>query len=781
MEDDVGYIPPPLTTRRLDACLEYLLYALLLVMPAARGTVNEFGELFAIIIGGMMAVLLAVRRVIMLERTAGGWLVWAPISLFVLLGAAQLIPLPAAAMQTISPGTYAFKAELLSDLPAALARMPITFASLGTKHDLRIILLTITVFATVLTIFRNPRPMRRLLAVITMIGAAFALLALAQYATRTNKVYWLVDIGERARAGTFVNHSHYGQYMNLSIGAAIALLLSKPSRPVAAALSLFIALGLGTVFLAWTRGGLISAAVALTLSAGVFALVRGNRVLAGVCLLCLAAAPFLGWMIRDAERIKIARDVWTMTWRFGATGVGLGAFEWAYTPFDTTRMFNITAYADNEYVQMLAEVGFGGLAIVLGFAGVIWWHWLRAVRGGDRVIAGIAIGAGYALLAVMIHSLSDFGQHLAANACLSAIFCGLLVNLANAHRKDRPSVPRWSRVVAAVVVIALAAWTMVGADGAARADATYDQAESLARRLEHVDWEGSQNEMDHLRTLLDEAVDLQPDNVKYRYRRALYDWRIAANKYDRDTPERAAAARDVVDQLNAARVVCPTYGLAYSVLGQIELSTLKQEIGYKHLEIATRLEPNDPIVWFAAGRADARRGDVKAANAKFRHARTLDYSIMFQAIALYLDELHMPDAAIELASDSWYYSRMLGAEMNKRPAYTDLATKVFRRAGELALEEARRTRTPAMLAEAALYLLDTGKYAESEAFLAEALRHDPQPAWRLQHAHALIKLNRLDEAEAELRAVERQEPSAAGLAAIRKMLESARAGPTPAK
>ena len=86
-----------------------------------------------------------------------------------------------------------------------------------------------------------------------------------------------------------------------------------------------------------------------------------------------------------------------------------------------------------------------------------------------------------------------------------------------------------------------------------------------------------------------------------------------------------------------------------------------------------------------------------------------------------------------------------------------------------------------MLGEGAYILLESGGYAEAEEFLAEAIRHNPQPVWRVQHAQALIKLNRLEEAEAELKAAERQEPNVAGLEQVKKMLEAARATPPATK
>ena len=40
------------------------------------------------------------------------------------------------------------------------------------------------------------------------------------------KIYWLAPTYDAARSGTLINHSYFGQFVNLSTGAALALLLT---------------------------------------------------------------------------------------------------------------------------------------------------------------------------------------------------------------------------------------------------------------------------------------------------------------------------------------------------------------------------------------------------------------------------------------------------------------------------------------------------------------------------------------------------------------------------
>src|SRR5207247_7762972 len=75
------------------------------------------------------------------------------------------------------------------------------------------------------------------------------------------------------------------------------------------------------------------------------------------------------------------------------------------------------------------ETGAVGLGIVLLFVGIIWVSYARATRAGKATLNDAAFGLGYGLLAVMVQSATDYGQHMPAIAGLTAVTCGLLVCL----------------------------------------------------------------------------------------------------------------------------------------------------------------------------------------------------------------------------------------------------------------------------------------------------------------------------------------------------------------
>ncbi len=209
--------------------------------------------------------------------------------IFLILVVIQLIPLPAWLLNTVSGNTVAMKKELLGiclDADKVLETMTLTFYPFATKHDLRIIFVLAGVFFVVLNEFHQPEKIKRLLKAIVIIGAFIAvIISLAQNLFGNGKIYWFINNrNSKSYSGPFVNHSHYGQFMNLSIGAAIALLAVKfheifQNRKITLPvyfklfklfffnfiwlLIVMIGVRIATVFISLTRGGIISMLIAM--------------------------------------------------------------------------------------------------------------------------------------------------------------------------------------------------------------------------------------------------------------------------------------------------------------------------------------------------------------------------------------------------------------------------------------------------------------------------------------------------------------------------------------
>ncbi len=787
-------------TPRIDALIEVLMFALLAFAPAAFGAVNPWSELIVTALAGAIALCLLARTVLRRrsDRVIGPW-GWAPIVLFLGVAFLQIAPLPTALVGAISPHTRSLKTELLDDLPDAkvrLARMTLSFYPPAARHDLRHVLIAATVFAAAATVYRDPKRMRRLLAGIAVIAFVLAALALAQDITGTHWVYWRVETDEPARSGSFFNHSHYAQFMNLSGGCALALLLmwiadarqtgrSFPSawgrRAWAFALAATIVLGLLTISLSLSRGGVIS-----LLLAGAFTFIalisaRGMRwaggVIAAIALIAFLALCWTGFdrvqkrMLERGgtiDRLEMVRNAGDIVRDFPQFGIGLGAFEWVFPMYQRDVEQNVATHVENEYVQTLVETGPAGIAAVLGFIGFVWWRWSRAARRADdrasapgAASAAAAIGLSFGLVAVMLHSLSDFGQHVPAVANLSAVTCGLLAALGY---RDNGPLPRARSMTAtgfiALVVVTLVVWAVIDATRAWRSDVHFQEARATAASMRENDWKATPGERDALLAQSSAAIAARPDDVYIRYWCAVWHWRIERERYDRSDPKLTDAARAAVAELNAARACCPTFGSPYTVLGQLERNYLDLPIGITHIHTALRLAQNDGTTAEVAGEIDARRGRWDLAVPELRRAVTLDFTQMPDVCDLLLKDLHEPQRLMEVAEPSWYRMMFVSSAMQKIPSLGDEWKLAHARGADLLESDATVEPNGWKFATIAAYRTSLGRYENADENYRKALELEPTNLdWRLNHAELLRLMGRNDEAIGEAQAALRQHPN----------------------
>lgn len=729
-------------SHKLDLVIEGILYALLAFMPLAFGAVRPGSELILLAAVAILLGLVAARLLILgvAGPIPGRWAM-VLVGFFVGVILLQLLPLPPSLAGLLSPETVRVKQDLLGRLaeqtPLADAnRMVLSFYPYATVHGLRLVLAMVGLFVVVLVTFRTVGQIKRLLTAITVVGAAVAALALLQVLTEADKIYWMVPIPhEVAHAGPFVNHSHFGQFMNLSIGAALGLLFirfhemfagrrfsmttvaeyaTSPQGRWVWLIAGMIILSVAAVFASLSRGGMISLLIAASLTT-VLLTARGSIRGRGWIMAVLAIGAFVCVLyvgfdavydrlatLREMERAQggrwqILKDIASAWTRFPWIGTGLDTHAVVYPMFDRSTIPALAAHAENEYAQTLEETGLLGFLPLAGFGVLIWAAFVRCLRTARRPVCSAAYGLGFGLLAILLHSVSDFGQHLPANAGLSAIFAALLLATAQIGRQGSSEVPpeteneaeptpvdapaRQARLVgtlAAVLAVALA-WLIVvpgGALAAREAQRHWDRVLALAEHLEGLDWQGSNPQYIDLIRFAGQAADLQPGNVEYRHWLNVYRWR-AISRQTQPTgelvlgPQGIEHTRRLVAEFAEAIRRCPTYGPAWTMAGQLNYYVLgNKDLGRRQILTGYELAPCDATVCFVAGllevtehaqMASAGGSDGEAANpgnpdggspglACFARASTLDGRLFTDCAAIYVDTGH-PDLALELAGD----------------------------------------------------------------------------------------------------------------------------------
>jgi O-antigen ligase/tetratricopeptide (TPR) repeat protein len=889
-----------LTQEQFDQPIFWLLAAMLAFMPMALGSWDPWAE--ALALGGACA--LAVMLGVKLIGRADVPFIWSwtylPISLFFGVVLLQLLPLPAGLVGAISPKTVATNKALLGDLPEAAQRLEhirFTFYQEGTWHDLRNLVAVTCVFVVVVNVFRTADQMIQLLWVIAWVGTAQAVLAILQILTNARGVYWLFPLWGSARpeAGSFTNHNCFSQFMNLSSGAMVGLLLLKIDQTFhrrdydppevmekltsadfrwAYVLVAMLAVSLASVFLSLSRGGMLSIAAAGALVAILLAVRGGARgmgiggwvagvILVAVFSLVMASGANLvegriakiGNLDDRYDRFQLTKDSLRAWHDYPALGMGLGSFRYTFPRYDRSDAPAIASHAEDDYAQLLEETGVAGASIAGCFLLMIVGAFLRArarsrknrerereddsdegpdpiaeqalapspgketempalersTQGGGyrrqrsggshhphhhrhaaSPASSLSLGLCFGLVAILVQSAMDFGQHCVSIACLTAIFCALMVNLSSLRRRERGlesegTAKRGVPAVrgAAVALIALGSILLLWqANQVREAKADYDIEARLAEQLSMQQWRGDPGDVTDMNRAADAAAALRPNDMRYQFRRAMNRFYAMTANTPLDPvtedfildDQKRAIVRDLADDLRKARWVCPTYGELYAQMGQWERSFLgRRDEGANHIRIAFELDPGDVTVCQAIATLDGEEGKWDESVQMFQRAVKMAPGALGDSIDLYVGYFHRPDIGLKFADDDIDRLHMLSQKLRSlgkdpalgpttgpatQPSDEAVAIEADRRADKLIRAAADSPDASAdTIGQMGMLCSQNRETADAIKYLSRALTLAyGDVGWRMEYARNLAAAGRKDDAIEQAETVLRIRP-----------------------
>jgi tetratricopeptide (TPR) repeat protein len=776
----------------LGRVIETLLICLIAFMPFAFGAVQAWSEQVVVVLSSTILFLFLLQKILKPQEGFTRTSAYLPILLFLFVIVLQIIPLPQNIVSALSPQTVSLKKELL-DLTGGsqqnLDKLAISFYPSATKHNLRIIFAIAGIFVVVLNNFKSYEQIKRLLKAIVYIGTSVALLAIIQNIAGNNKIYWFMPTPLKANSGPFINHSHFGQFMNLSIGAAAALLLLKlredfRTRHTTAAnifeyfdssqarglwaLSAMISISAATVFASLTRGGMISMLMAMSAVVLLLAMRRSLRqhgwlvfVIALCAFVCLLYTGFDAVYERFATfssldsyqtRLAIIKDLLNPARQFAVLGTGLGTHSVIYPMFQSISTVLRFRFAENEYIQLIEEAGITGFVIMLSFGAIVAINFVSAIRNKKSNISITAYGLGFGLIAILIHSVSDFGQHLPANAALSAVFCALIITLGQS-RTDNISIKsvRIGAIILLVLTTAGAIWSINESQKARVAEDWWKKASVIEKKLVADNMQGSDDDFERLIAYGTKAIEAQPDNVEYRYWLNVWRWWEAGRQIDPDigglSNEGMEKTYGIVADLKEARFLCPTFGPVYCLMGQLQKFVLFEPVGEDNIRKGVMLEPNNELALFAAGCLDISEDKPVEAFEKFRKSVQLRSTFFRDIVKIYIDQAKRPDLAIEIAADNLRQLKYVGAVLAQNEDFKTYAETARLKMIELA--ESAVLKNAAALEEL-IFLGDYYKNSEPEKaaeYFSSALLQDyGNSRLRLKYAEVLAETGRLEEA-----------------------------------
>ena len=291
----------------------------------------------------------------------------------------------------------------------------------------------------------------------TLLIVALAVSAYAayQFTTKSDFVWKILRPANYAGrgSGTYICPNHLAGFLEmvLPLGLAFTLAgrLGATVKIVLGYASLVILAGIGV---ANSRGGWLATGLALAVF---FAILFGRRSMRLPALLLLAVLVAGGvWFVASGQHANsrfaqatskgkfedVRLQVWPAAiaiWRDHPWwGVGPAHFDHRFRQYRPEAVQMRPVRVHNDYLNTLADWGAAGAALVaaawvLLFAGV-WQVWKFVQRPSNDLASGrsnraaFVLGAAVGLLAILIHSATDFNMHIPGNALIAVTLMALV-------------------------------------------------------------------------------------------------------------------------------------------------------------------------------------------------------------------------------------------------------------------------------------------------------------------------------------------------------------------
>lgn len=460
--------------------VEYGLLAVIIFSPLPAASVYEWSILvIQVLVLVMLAAYILMREKPQSSELLSLSLKWprylfSGLFVFILV---QLIPLPRFLIKVISPNTYSFHNLFNPDF----AEVKFMSLSLIPSHTLRegleLLIYFLLGYLIVKTVTRRKQIMR-IVYVLVIMGFFEAFYGMYEMYNKNPRLLFLKKVHYLdVVTGTFVNRNHLSGYLEMIIPLAVGLIIAR--------IGLFSLAGLRwrEKILRLSEKGL---STNLLLTAGIVVMAVGvifSKSRSGIFLLVFTFFLFFELTVlyfgRMRERQKWIKDflkvsflaitiivlligmgsvierfalddllhegrpvVWgkvvSIIGDYPLFGTGLGTFASVYPAYDESGGSRRYSHAHNDYLEYLSEIGiiglimfFGGVVFLITNSFLIW----RVRRHPE--VKGLALGGMVGLIAILIHSITDFNLHIPANMVLFTVVLSLTAVIAFYKRGER--------------------------------------------------------------------------------------------------------------------------------------------------------------------------------------------------------------------------------------------------------------------------------------------------------------------------------------------------------
>ncbi|HKV26053.1 MAG TPA: O-antigen ligase family protein [Candidatus Acidoferrum sp.] len=314
----------------------------------------------------------------------------------------------------------------------------LTSSSYATRIELLLLLTDILLLFLAAQVFRSLDEWRGFIWFVMSFGFLVALFGILQHLTFNGKLYWFREMRYGGIPfGPYVNRNHFAGFAELVIPMSLVpLVLAKVRRERWVLVTLFALVPIGALFLAASRGGIVSFGVEL----GVIALWLVLRRASGKHLLSAAAILLLSFLmvswlgvqqlvnrfsslqsleVTAGKRASMRTDAWHIFLDHPWIGTGLGTLPVVFPHYESLYDGKFVNHAHNDYLEALADTGMVGGLCCAWFLGILIFESLqRLSRSPGTFPSSLRLSGLVACFGFLTHSLVDFNLHIPANALL---------------------------------------------------------------------------------------------------------------------------------------------------------------------------------------------------------------------------------------------------------------------------------------------------------------------------------------------------------------------------
>lgn len=313
-----------------------------------------------------------------------------------------------------------------------------TASPFNTHQEFLLLLADVVMVFLAVQAFRTLEDWRQFVWFLMIFGFAVSVFGILQHLTFNGKLYWFREMHYGGIPfGPYVNRNHFAGFAELFIPMGLVpLMLGKVRRERWVIVGLFAMVSIGSLFLAASRGGIVSLAVEVAMVVLWMTVRRmGPKQMLGGAAVLLAALLMVTWLgvkeiaqrfstmkameVSSGKRASMRRDTWRIFVEHPWMGTGLGTLQTVFPPYETLYDGRVVNHAHNDYLEALAETGIaGGLCCAL-FLGMLVFHSLQQLSGRNTSFGAVLNLSGLVGCAgFLVHSLVDFNLRLPANAQL---------------------------------------------------------------------------------------------------------------------------------------------------------------------------------------------------------------------------------------------------------------------------------------------------------------------------------------------------------------------------